>query len=62
MTHPKDAMVHEGDIWSPYKNTRVHNQGRKNEQEGIEAKSSDQGKSSEARKNRMQSCEDMEDK
>jgi hypothetical protein len=39
-THPKDTTVHEGDIWSPYKNTRAHNQGRK-EQEGIERKSSD---------------------
>jgi hypothetical protein len=26
MTHPKDMMIHEGDVWSPYKITRVHNQ------------------------------------
>jgi hypothetical protein len=29
MTHPKDAMIHIGDLWSPYKSTRAHNQGRK---------------------------------
>jgi hypothetical protein len=28
-THPKDVIIHEGEIWSPYKRTRVHNQGRK---------------------------------
>lgn len=28
MTHPKDEMVREGDIWSPFKNTRVQNQER----------------------------------
>jgi hypothetical protein len=26
--HPKDAMFHIDDPWSPYKSTRVHNQGR----------------------------------
>jgi hypothetical protein len=41
VTHPKDMMIHEGDVWSPYKSTRVHNQGRRREKEGIENKSSD---------------------
>jgi hypothetical protein len=27
--HPKDATIHEGDIWSPYKSTRAQNQRRK---------------------------------
>jgi hypothetical protein len=26
---PKDVTVHDGDLWSPYKRTRAHNQGRK---------------------------------
>jgi hypothetical protein len=27
-TPPKDVMIHNGDLWSPYKRTRAHNQGR----------------------------------
>jgi hypothetical protein len=26
---PKDVMVRDGDLWSDYKRTREHNQGRK---------------------------------
>jgi hypothetical protein len=33
-TPPKDAIVYDGDLWSPYKRTRVHNQGRKFERQG----------------------------
>jgi hypothetical protein len=27
--HPKDKWIHDGFTLSPYKRTRVHNQGRK---------------------------------
>jgi hypothetical protein len=40
-THPKDMTICEGDIWSPYKSTREHNQERKKEKGDIERKSSD---------------------
>jgi hypothetical protein len=26
-THPNDATIRDGDLWSPYKRIRVHNQG-----------------------------------
>jgi hypothetical protein len=34
VTHPKNITICDGDLWSPYKRTRVHNQGRRLAQQG----------------------------